>query len=222
MLYWQEGREQSMTMVEDLRLFYKNRVNRKILNKWPPMERVLRTLLLPEAHKQRAQARSGRREKKQTLTKQATMKLMSTVIDLSPESLLRITVAKSSVSAERLSLLLDRELEEGHALMKITGSMDAPRCRLCNPELTEVVVDPELTTVVVDQQDERSRIIHWENGKKAILQRISANILRTLGNKPQPTDKTAEADQKPLAPIRREVLKRIRRMQLSMQSQQKA
>lgn len=218
MLYWKEGREQSMTMGEDLRLFYKNRVNRKILKKWPPMERVLRTLLLPEEHKQRAQARSGRLEKRPTLMKQATMKLMSAVVGVSSnESLLRIAVAKSSISAERLSLLLDFELEAGHALMRITGREDAPSCRPCNCELP---------AGVVDAQDEWCRIHHAQDVKD-IIQRISVTILRTLGNKPRPTDKAAEADQKPLAPIIRapfirKVLKNIHLKQLNMQSKQKA
>eukprot|EP00854_Cymbomonas_tetramitiformis_P004351 gene4351-5352_t len=39
----QEAKDTS-TVAQDLRLFYKNRVNRKILRKWPPMERVVEML----------------------------------------------------------------------------------------------------------------------------------------------------------------------------------
>ncbi|KAK3233216.1 TRP-like ion channel Pkd2 [Cymbomonas tetramitiformis] len=119
MVHWKEGKD-SATTIDDLQLYYKNRVNRLIIRKCPSMERVLKTLLLPEEHRKR-EKRLAKQKHQMPLSKQMPMKLKGAALAHNEESSddRMITAGASTISSQRLVSLLAVAAEEVEASVRI-------------------------------------------------------------------------------------------------------
>lgn len=155
MVHWNEGKD-SATMIDDLQLYYKNRVNRLILKKWPPMERVLTTLLTPEEDRKREE-HSAKQKQRKSLSRQMTTKLKGTALTLNNESyddhLLQLSAGASAISSQRLASLLAVAAKEVEASI--------------------------MSKVALRGSDEEEQF--WKGNLDEAIQQLSANLLRKHG-----------------------------------------
>eukprot|EP00854_Cymbomonas_tetramitiformis_P026026 gene26026-31864_t len=174
MMHWNEGKD-SLTMIQDLQLFYKNRLNRKIKGKWPAMERVIKTLQLPEEHRRRAEeaARAKKHTRKPGLVRNMTMKFESTLRSMgsvrpsyeTPDRMLRVAVGASTLSAERLTDHLAFAAKQNGVAIKMLRD------------------DPV--------EDEGQP---WEGKKLEVLRCISAHFLKVHKARPSQAAETQNVD----------------------------